>query len=331
MDHRRNRTAGGGFDFCFGGRRGERHKLAQGVLLGLLAMVLALERPLALVVVLHPAFEPRARVAELEAEAVRKRAQVDRARVRDVMELGIKIVHRWDGHGHVGVGDALRVGQRASDPLDAVIRSLVGIDGPDVEHQHLDDRVPRSASNQTVSDHRVRLVLRVRLVRDDKPGVLATLDNGSKVLLKGNHVRVNVHTTMFVENFQTQQIRLALVHLLLVVEIAIEHLHAGNFFIGPELVTPFWIVLQVTPPPRIKPDAWWFLRTDPDLMNYFRNGAASLDICLGLRFPLVGIRLLNSALSRIPVVEATDGSQLYIKGRSSGIDVIVRRHFVDKR
>mmetsp|Transcript_8218 Transcript_8218/g.14068 ORF Transcript_8218/g.14068 Transcript_8218/m.14068 type:complete len:295 (-) Transcript_8218:150-1034(-) len=294
-------------------------------------MVLALERPLALVVVLHPAFESGARVPKLEAVTVREGAQIDRARIRDVMELGIKIVHWGYSHGHVGMSDALRVGKRAGHPLNAVIGALVRVHGPNVEHQHFDDRVSRSASNQTVSDHRVRFVLRVGFVRNDESGVLSALENRSKVLLEGDHVRVDVHTTEFIENFQTQQIRLALVHLFLVVEIAIQHFHSGNFLIGPELVTPFWVVLQVVHSPRIKPDAWRLLRTNPDLVNDFWDGTACLGIRLGLGFPLVRVRLLHGAFSGVPVVEATDGSQLYIKGRSSGIDVIVRRHFVDKR
>mmetsp|Transcript_14850 Transcript_14850/g.32065 ORF Transcript_14850/g.32065 Transcript_14850/m.32065 type:complete len:457 (-) Transcript_14850:173-1543(-) len=265
---------------------------------------------LAAILPLHIALQARASVAELEHQALRKLGEVDGVRVRHEVEGRVEQLLGRDGDGHLRVHQALRVhhwtcNSEDLDDVSLVVERLLQVQN---EHQH--QRVVRRASDHGVSEDGVGLVLGVRLVGDDETRLSSKLDDLREVFLfDRDHVGVDVESAIVPQKLQAQNIRFALPHFLLVVNLLVEHRELRHAVVAPKLKTPLRVLGQVLHTEGVDPEAGWLTWTDPNLVNHLGDFSIATEgghVLLALVSPQLSIVLRNSTFASVPMVEFAD-------------------------
>jgi hypothetical protein len=107
---------------------------------------------------------------------------------------------------------------------------------PDEESQQ---RVALGCDDETVSEDAVGFVFCVGFIAHEKACVLAWVNDMVEGLAETDHVRVNIDTTIFVQDFEAHDVCLALPHGLLIEQVAVDHvLKAGSLLVVPQFVFP---------------------------------------------------------------------------------------------
>mmetsp|Transcript_13962 Transcript_13962/g.33201 ORF Transcript_13962/g.33201 Transcript_13962/m.33201 type:complete len:372 (+) Transcript_13962:1577-2692(+) len=268
----------------------------EGTLAGLLASVLRF----------HVAFQSATCVAELEHQALGKGGEVDGVRVRHVMESRIEPLLRRKRNWHAAIYKAFRVHHRSGDCENLNVMPLLVIRLLQVKNEHQKQRMSGSAGNHRVAQDGIGLVFSVRLIGDHKTCLFAQLEDSIQGLLfHGNHVSIDIEASIMPKELQSQNVCLALPHLLLMIDLVVDHRQLCHLLVVPEVEAPARIGSEVLHPEGIDPKAWRLLRANPDLMDHLRNLGLALQLCLlvlqALRLP--GIRISHSALTSIPMIE----------------------------
>mmetsp|Transcript_96548 Transcript_96548/g.295343 ORF Transcript_96548/g.295343 Transcript_96548/m.295343 type:complete len:588 (+) Transcript_96548:549-2312(+) len=287
--------------------RGQLLEGAQGPLLlrvegaeaGLLAAVLALD----------VALEAGTRVAKLKHEALRELSEVDGVRVRYVMERGVQQLLGRNRDRHFAIHQALRVHDGPRDREDVDVVTLVVKRLLEKQDQHQGQRMVRRACDHGVAEDRIRFVLGVWLVRDDPTCFLPELDDWVQAFhVDGDHVRVNIQPTIVPKELEAQDVRFALPHLFLSVDLLIEHRQLGDAVVGPKLETPRRVRCEVIDAEGVDPQARRLARADPDLVDDLGDlghAAQVLHVLRAAGLPLG--RVPHGALAAVPVVKGPDG------------------------
>mmetsp|Transcript_4627 Transcript_4627/g.11885 ORF Transcript_4627/g.11885 Transcript_4627/m.11885 type:complete len:475 (-) Transcript_4627:413-1837(-) len=261
---------------------------------------------------LHVALEARAGVAKLEHEALREARVVDRVGVGDEVEGGIEKLLVCNGDGHAAVHEALGVQHRACDceDIDDVAFLVEGLLQEQDEHQH--ERVMRRGPDHGVAKDGVWLVLGVGLVCNHEASVLANVqDLVQALVVHGDHVGIHVQATIVPEELKAEDVRLALPHLLVHVDLLVEHRQLGHLLVAPHLEAPGGMRREVLYAEGVDPEAGRLPRADPDLVDHLGDVGLPtkvLHVPLAPRLPLW--RVLHSAFTAVPVVVRANGADL---------------------
>mmetsp|Transcript_22983 Transcript_22983/g.56817 ORF Transcript_22983/g.56817 Transcript_22983/m.56817 type:complete len:416 (+) Transcript_22983:1235-2482(+) len=321
VDHLGGAAAGGG---GLGGGLGCRWQRPKGPQRPVLPLAVHLARQSLPAPVLRPdvVLESAACVPELEHVGVGEFGQVDGVGVGHEVKGGVEQVARRHTHRHPRLEEGAGVGQRSGDPLDGEVWALEWVDVAQVVDHHQNQRVLRRRYYHAVAEDGVWLVLGVWLVGDEELAVLlGHLDDGVEALGSArDHVRVNIDAAVLVQQLQTQQVRLALPHPLLLVEVSVEHVQLGDVLVGPQSVVPVLVAVQVVHTPCVEPETGRLLGSHPDLVHHLGNGRCGGQVVTHGLLPLVGVR--EVALAVVPHVELTDTLHFGLEalvGRLAGV------------
>mmetsp|Transcript_86690 Transcript_86690/g.220828 ORF Transcript_86690/g.220828 Transcript_86690/m.220828 type:complete len:381 (+) Transcript_86690:865-2007(+) len=270
---------------------------------------------LAPVPALHVALQARASVSKLEHEALGELRVINGIRIGNEVEGRIQQLLVSDGDRHVAVHEALRVEHRARDSKHVDDMPLLVEGLLQEEHEHQDQWVVGGACNNGVAQDGVWFVLGVGLVGNHKAGLLAHLDDRVQVLVAdGDHVSIHVHPTVVPEELETQDVSLALPHLLFIVDLPVEHRQLSSLVVAPHLEAPTGVRIAVVDTEGVDPQTRRLTWSDPNLMNDLRNVRLPTQV-LHVEFttctPLV--RILNRALASVPMIIRVDGINLELR------------------